>query len=348
LTTIKIFNSSKFSITFLLFSFLISACAGPPLDAEAIEPSYGSGSEEKTTESTAQASATPEPVATLSADQALELADLGQIAFTASAEGRRDIWLINADGSGEYNLTRGLINVFAEAPIWSPDAKTIAYDGLIGVNATRDILLVSVDAGDPEQTRLTFGDGYDCYPSYSPDGRQIVYMSERNKNRDLYIMNLDGEAEIRLTDGLAHDYEPAWSPVGDQITFVSRRTGDSEIFIMNADGSNKIPLTDSEKLDWRPAWSPDGEWIAFESWRNGNADLFIMRKDGSDLRQLTTSLAEDGHPDFSPDGRFLIFHSRRLGEYQLFVLEVENPENLWHLPTQSVRALLPTWSPIAD
>ncbi len=345
---IKIFNSSKFPKVLLLLSLLLAACSGQNIAGEATEPSYGSGSEERIPESTSLASATPETVATLSAEQALELAELGQIAFTASAEGRRDIWLINADGSGEYNLTISLTNVFAEAPIWSPDAQTIAYDGLIGVNETRDILLVTLGGDESEQSQLTFGDGYDCYPSYSPDGRKIVYMSERDKNRDLYIMDLDGADEIRLTDGLAHDYEPAWSPVGDQITFVSRRTGDSEIFIMNADGSDQIPLTDSEKLDWRPAWSPDGEWIAFESWRNGNADLFMMRKDGSDLRQLTFSLAEDGHPHFSPDGRFLVFHSKRLGEYQLFIMEVENPENLWHLPTQSVRALLPTWSPIAD
>ncbi len=339
---------SKFPATLFSLIFLLSACNGESIAGEATEPSYGSGSEERTAEATTKASATPEQVATLSAEQALELADLGQIAFTASAEGRRDIWLINADGSGEYNLTLSFTNVFAEAPVWSPDAQVIAYDGLLGVNETRDILLVSLGSEDPELTQLTFGDGYDCYPSYSPDGRQIVYMSERDKNRDLYIMNLDGEDEIRLTDGLAHDYEPAWSPMGDQITFVSRRTGDSEIFIMNADGSDQIALTDSEKLDWRPAWSPDGEWIVFESWRNGNADIYMMRKDGSDLRQLTTSQAEDGHPHFSPDGRFLVFHSRRLGEYQLFIMEVENPENIWHLPTQSVRALLPTWSPIAD
>lgn len=327
---------------FIVLFLLLSACSGHSSGPE-LEPTevpFGSGSAEDTP--TPRPSPTPEPVATLSAEEALELADLGQIAFTASAEGRRDIWLINADGSGEFNLTVELDNVFAEAPVWSYDGQTIAYDGLIGVNETRDILTVNLQ-GEVQETQLTFGDGYDCYPSYSPDGELIVYMSERNENRDLYIMDVEGNEVSRLTESLAQDYEPAWSPDGDTITFVSRRTGDSEIFLMNADGSEQVALTDSPKLDWRPAWSPDGEWITFESWRNDNADVFIMRKDGSDLQQLTTSEAEDGHPHFSPDGRYIIFHSRRLGDYQLFILEVERPENVWHLPTQSVRALLPTW-----
>lgn len=333
------------ALSLLTVVLFLPGCASSTSTAEATEPGYGSGSAEITLEPTQKASATPEPVATLSAEEALEFADLGQIAFTASEEGRRDVWLINADGSGEYNLTRELPNVFAEAPVWAPDGQSIAFDGLIGVSETRDIMLVTLGPGDPEQFQLTDLPGYDCYPSFSPDGKRLVYMSERDNNRDLYIMDLEGNDLVRLTDELAIDYEPAWSPDGRQIAFVSRRSGDSEIYVMNADGSNVRRLTESDRLDWRPAWSPDGEWIAFESWRNGDADLFMMRTDGSDLRQLTSSKAEDGHPAFSPDGRYIVFHSKRLGEYQLFILEVEQPENVWHLPTKSVRSLLPVWSP---
>ena len=341
-------NKNIAAIITMFFIVILTACGGQSSLNNDSEPAIGSGSEELTPDSTARPSPTPEIVATLSAETAIELAELGQIAFTASAEGRRDVWLINADGSGERNLTLELPNVFAEAPEWSPNGQVIAFDGLLGVSDTRDIMLVTLGPDDPEQFQITFLDGYDCYPSYSPDGQQIVYMSERDDNRDLFIMDLEGNDVLRLTDSLANDYEPSWSPTGEYIAFVSRRSGDSEIFIMNADGSNQIQINESPQLDWRPTWSPDGEWIAFESWRNGNADIFVMRKDGSDLRQLTTSQAEDGHPSFSPDGRFIVFHSRRLGEYQLFILEVEQPENLWHLPSDSVRALLPSWSPIAN
>jgi len=324
--------------------FLTTACAAQPADATPT-PEFGSGSAELDEQATPEVEFTPEVVATFSAEEALDLAELGQIAFTASDGGRRDVWLIHPDGSNERSLTGELENVFAEAPVWSPDGRTIAFDGVNGDYGTRDILLVNVDGREPEQIWLTRSPGYDCYPSFAADGETLVYMSEREGNRDLYIMDMDGNDVAQLTDVPAIDYEPAFSPDGSQIAFVSRRTGKSQIYVMDADGDNVTQITEIDSLNWRPAWSPDGEWIAFESWREGNGDIFIMRPDGSELQQLTTSLAEDGHPHFSPDGRYLVFHSQRTGNYQLFIMEVEQPETVWHLETESVRSLLPTWSP---
>lgn len=328
----------------LVSVLLVSACSAQATATETAAPGYGSGSEEGTSEAT-EVPFTPEPVATLSAEEAVQLHDLGWISFTAADVGRRDVWMIRPDGSDESNLSIDFQNVFGEASVWSPDGRTIAYDGVNpDHDGARDIILVDLDREEPEEFWITTYEGYDCYPSYSPDGQYIVYMSERDGNRDLYIMDLEGNDVARLTEDPANDYEPAWSPDGERIAFVSRRSGKSQIYVMDADGSNVIQLTDSEHLDWRPTWSPDGAWIAFESWREGNADIYRMRPDGRDLQQLTFSLSEDGHPSFSPDGRYIAFHSKRLGDYQLFVMEVENPENVWHLPTATGHALLPAWS----
>jgi len=288
------------------------------------------------------------PVSTMSPERAQELGELGWIAFTASEGGRRDVFLIRPDGIDEINLTGDLPNTFAEAPVWAPNGALIAFDGVPNSDSKRDVYLVTVGA-DPEQWDITNRpDEFDCYPSFSPDGSRIVYMSERDGNRDLYIMDLRGNDVQRLTEDERHDYEPSWSPDGRKIAFTSRRDGNSEIYVMDADGSNVVRLTDDPGLDWRPVWSPDGEWIAFESWRTGKGDIYIMRPDGGDLRQLTTDPAEDGHPTFSPDSRYIVFHSQRTGNYQLFLLEVENPEDQWLLETSSVRSLLPVWSPIVD
>ncbi len=327
-------------ISFLLiaFSFLLSSCAQSAVESTtpAVEVA-----------GTQTAALPTQAVTPMSAEQAFALKDLGWITFTASDGGRRDVWLIRPDGSQEVNLTGNLPNTFAEAPVWSPDGSSIAFDGVLNSDLLRDVFLVTV-SDRPVQTRITTLPGFDCYPSFSPDGTQIVYMSERDKNRDLYIMDLQGNDILRLTDDPAYDYEPAWSPGGSQIVFVSRRSGDSEIYLMDADGENVLQLTDAAKLDWRPSWSPDGQWIVFESWRNGNADIFMMRPDGSDLQQLTDNKAEDGSPAFSPDGRYIVFHSRRTGDYQLFIMEVVHPEDQWHLESNSVRALLPVWSPVAE
>lgn len=325
--------------------FFVSACKPIPQVFATATPEFGSGSEEGTPVGTARPTTTPEPVSTISIEKALELGQLGQIAFTASDGGRRDIWLINADGTNERSLTGELENTFAEAAVWSPTGDLLAFDGRV-TGPRRDILLVNVDGNTPEQIAITEGPGYNCYPSFSPDGQLIVYMSERDENRDLYIMDLEGNEVDKITSHAANDYEPDWSPDGEQIVFTSRRSGGSELYVMDTQGQAVTRITNDPGLDWRPAWSPDGEWIAFESWRNGNGDIFIMRPDGSDLRQLTDSAAEDGHPDWSSDGRYIVFHSQRTGNYQLFILEVEHPENVWHLETGSVRSLLPVWAPL--
>jgi TolB protein len=327
------------ALNLLLAAALLAGCAG---SLAASTPTS-----EPAAQGTPRPTNTPQAVATMSAEQALELKDLGWITFTASDGGRRDVFLIRPDGTGEINLTLDLPNTFAEAPVWAPDGASIAFDGLPNSDVLRDIYLVTVGA-NPEQRPLTTQPGFDCYPSFSPDGQLMVYMSEREGNRDLYIMDLEGNDVLRLTDDPAYDYEPAWSPDGAQIVFVSRRTGDSEIYIINADGSNLRQLTDAPKLDWRPVWSPDGEWILFESWRNDNADIYMMRADGSDLTQLTDNPAEDGNPTFSPDGRYIVFHSQRTGNYQLFIMDVANPAEQWHLPTASTRSLLPVWSPVTE
>jgi TolB protein len=321
----------------LLLALILASCA---------TPSAPLSSATATQEGNAQATELPTQIVTpMTAEQALALKDLGWITFTASDGGRRDVWLIRPDGTNEINLTTNLPNVFAEAPVWAPDGATIAFDGVLNSDVLRDIFLVTVN-DHPVQTQLTTLPGFDCYPSFSPDGQQIVYMSERDKNRDLYIIDLQGNEVARLTTDPTYDYEPAWSPDGKQIAYVSRKTGDSEIYLMNVDGSNVRQLTDVHGLDWRPTWSPDGKWIVFESWRNGNADVYMMAADGSHEQQLTDNPAEDGNPTFSPDGRYIVFHSRRSGDYQLFIMEVAHPENQWHLPTKSPRALLPVWSPV--
>ena len=92
------------------------------------------------------------------------------------------------------------------------------------------------------------------YPSWSPDGSKIAFMSTREVNYNIYIMNPDGTNQTRLTNNPASDNRPDWSPDGSKIVFASSRDGNSEIYVMDPDGTNQTRLTNNQALDSTPFW----------------------------------------------------------------------------------------------
>ena len=97
-------------------------------------------------------------------------------------------------------------------------------------------------------TRLTNNSNRDESPSFSPDGRRVAFVSDRDGNDEIYAMDADGLGVSRLTDNPSRDSDPSWSPDGRRIAFVSNRDGNDEIYVMNADGSGKIRLTYHTRL----------------------------------------------------------------------------------------------------
>ena len=101
-----------------------------------------------------------------------------------------------------------------------------------------------------------------CWPAspapaaFPGQNGQIAFVSDRDGNLEIYVMNADGSGQTRLTTSAGADSEPAFSPDGKKIAFRSDRDGDGEIFVMNADGTGQTPLTSNAALDSNPTWSP--------------------------------------------------------------------------------------------
>jgi len=218
----------------------------------------------------------------------------GRIAFASYRDENHEIYVMNADGTGQTNLT----NNSAEDgdPAWSPDGSRIAFDS--DRDGNEEIYVMNADGTG--QTNLTNNDDMDESPAWSPDGSRIAFWSGRDGNEEIYVMNDDGTGQTRLTNNHAMDESPAWSPDGSRIAFDSDRDGDWKIYVMNADGSGQTNVTNNPAEDNHPTWSPDGSKIAFASSRDGDWEIYVMNADGTGQTRLTDTQAREILPAWSP------------------------------------------------
>lgn len=225
-----------------------------------------------------------------------------------------------------------------------------------GTGGSADIFAMNPDGSAVVQ--LTHSPTTDMSPDISPDGRQVVFVSDRDGNNEIYVMNADGSDETRLTNHPSTDIEPAWSPDGQQIAFVSQREAILEIYVMTAAGGNVTNITQhaEAQFNMQPAWSPDGTRLAFGSSRQGMQEIFVQTLGQpvgeSNPVRLTTSEVWDGgwsgYPDWSPDGRHFVYvHFHRIQQWMeqdIYVMDADggNPTPLTY---DSFTDYTPTWSP---
>jgi serine/threonine protein kinase len=172
----------------------------------------------------------------------------------------------------------------------------------------------------------------------------IAFVSARQGNEEIYVMNADGSSVSRLTENPAGDLDPAWRPDDSRIAFSSDRDGDFEIYTMNQDGTGVTKLTDDNHGYFGPSWSPDGQHLAFASDRDGDLNIYVLDLDNLGVIRLTDHSGGDRHPQWSPDGLRIVFESDRDGDFNIYVMNADRSD-LSRLTEDPADDLDPAWSP---
>ena len=173
---------------------------------------------------------------------------------------------------------------------------------------------------------------------------RIAFVSDRDGDDHIYLMNADGSNVTPLTTHGQNDAHPDWSYDGSRIAFASYRDRNWEVYVMNADGTGVTRLTDNDSSELHPALSPDGTRIAFESIRDGNKDIYLLNVDGTGLVRLTHHPEDDGYPAWSPDGSRIAFNSYRTGTNEIYLIDVDG-SGLTLLTDASYYYEYASWSP---
>ncbi len=232
----------------------------------------------------------------------------GTILFASTPTNVRDwdLFTIRADASELTQLTN--TKEFEQYPSWSPDGERILFTrGSVMTNI--DIFVM--DANGSHITRLTEHPERDERAIWSPDGTTIAYVSQRDGDVAIWLMDIDGGNKRKLVKGR----EPSWSPDSEKIAFVSfvsgQFDGNDEIYLIDLDGSNMRRLTNTKKSDWFPQWSPEGSRLAFCTERFGGQELMVANVEtGSQVRITMAKSTFEENPVWSPDGRGLAYQGK--------------------------------------
>jgi TolB protein len=174
---------------------------------------------------------------------------------------------------------------------------------------------------------------------------KIAFVSNRDGNDEIYMMDYDGEGQTRITFNRIKDYMPGWAPDQRRIVYTTYKRSNPDLVILSL-YEGKSTTVAGRGTNFSGAFSPDGKKLAFCSTMDGNAEIYTAEADGTKVRRLTINAAIETAPSWSPTGREIAFTSDRLGTGtpQIYIMDAEG-SNVRKVSFGGNYHDAPAWSP---
>ncbi|HWO42707.1 MAG TPA: Tol-Pal system beta propeller repeat protein TolB [Candidatus Eisenbacteria bacterium] len=228
------------------------------------------------------------------------------------------------------------------------------FTGVPGIFNTR-IAYVSTSGGRFKEIHVSHLDGSEKYqvtnnrtinlsPSWTPDGKSILYTSYKDRNPSLYLFELYSGKDVKFSSRTGLNLGGKWSPDGQTVAVSLERGGNSDIYLLDRNGNVVRRLTEDAAIDVSPSWSPDGRQLVFVSDRSGSPQLYILDVSSGRTRRLTYTGGYNTSPEWSPKGDRIAYISRVGGRFSIFSISTEGGEPT-RLTNNSADNEDPAWSP---
>lgn len=286
----------------------------------------------------------------------------GHQVYLAYQEGHSAISFL-AEEYGEGKVTELIKNFQESLDVKSVFSRTIGTD-LYGFDKKWREYLKEKYTGETEGKKeaeiygdkLTEDAEFNTNPVFSPDGKKIAFISDRNGYNDLFVMNVDGTSQksilhLRISRNLdvihSEGYALSWSPDGEKIIFAGEKKQKDYLYIINLKKSKLNRLRLPIEVLKSPCFSHKGDKIVFVGMEGGMSDLYLVDANGKSPVKLTSDEFDDDYPAFSPDDRKIVYVSEREKQKDLFLLDLETSA-ITQLTSTPSDELNPSWSPDGD